>query len=233
MPAGWRDLPGGRRAARGAARRLGAPVVAEVFRPSFLDRRGGREKPSMKVPPAGAAGLESRPYGDLDSSGLSPAMTSSAEPDLFIYLDGELLATVTLDAVQDDYPWYSGALAEGPAMPRWRDFVDRYAEADLDFSYHPHHPDEGPYEETDLAGYVKALRELLDARVRGAPPPDGSGEDPWVEPWLGEPIERLEQYIDFLDWRRWRVVSASGAIVEGVSSPPDLRVESGRFTFRP
>lgn len=225
-------------AARSGYRQVTLTTFRDVpWNMPFYARLGFEELPRAEWNPALRAIVEDEAARGLDPGRRvvmvrSLAMTSR-EPHLFIYLDDQLLATVTFDGFQNEYPWYSGTLAAGPAMPRWREFVDRYAEADVEFDYHPHHPDEGPYEETDLAEYVKLLRELLDARKRGAPPPDGSDEDPWVQPWLAEPIERLEQYIAFLDWRRWRAVTADGSIVEGVPLPPKLHVEHGRFSYRP
>lgn len=163
---------------------------------------------------------------------------TEGEPDIDILLDGEALAHVLLDEMQDAFPWYDGTLVEGPALGRWREFVDVYHRADVELDYCPHHPDEGPYEETDLAKYVAVLTALHAARVAGRPVASDSGDDAgeldlWIAPWLDAPADRLREYIDFLDWRRWRAVYRDGTLVEGIALPPSLDFGSRRFAYRP
>ncbi|MFI6286743.1 hypothetical protein ACIBCM_18670 [Streptomyces sp. NPDC051018] len=151
--------------------------------------------------------------------------------DLFVYFDDELLVGVELDAVQDSFPWYGGTVVDGPALEGRRDFVEAFHAADLEFDYCPHHPDEGPYEETDLAGYVEALTRLHGAEDDDDD--DADQDDPWTAPWQAADPARLEGYLRFLDHRRWRVVNRSGEIVVGVPLPPGIDLQARRFSFRP
>src|SRR5688572_21997321 len=141
--------------------------------------------------------------------------------DILIFLDEELLAGIVLDPVQDSFPWYEGTISEGPALGAWRELVEIYNAAALEFDYCPHHPDEGPYEETDLSRYVELLTRLRDAGG-GAPKEEIDVDDPWLAPWLVKSREELERYLGFLDWRRWRAVTQDGQVVEGVPLPVDL-----------
>lgn len=87
---------------------------------------------------------------------------------------------------------------------------------------------------TELARYIEAMTALHAALVAGEAPPSGEDvDDGWVSPWLGEAPERLREYIDFVDPRRWRAVSCgTGEIVDSIASPPRLDLADGRFTFR-
>lgn len=44
--------------------------------------------------------------------------------DIDILFDGEVVARVLLDGVQDAFPRSEGTLIAGPAAPRWRAFID-------------------------------------------------------------------------------------------------------------
>lgn len=146
-----------------------------------------------------------------------------------IRIDGEVVASLELDAVQDSYPWHMASLVPGPALPKWRAFVDAYVLAGIEIDFCPGHPDEGPYEETDLAAYIAALRALLKD---GASTTDADEDDPWLDRWRGEDPSRLEEYIAFLDWRRWRASSRrTGQSVPGIPLPPALDIASARFGF--
>lgn len=147
--------------------------------------------------------------------------------DVLVYFGDELLVGVELDAVQDTFPWYGGTVVDGPALERWRDFVDIFHAADLEFDYCPHHPDEGPYGETDLARYVVALTRLDD------PEADVYQDDPWLAPWKAADPARVESYLQFLDYRRWRVVTRNGELVAGIPLPPSIDLRARRFLFRP
>ncbi|MGW1991325.1 hypothetical protein [Embleya sp. NPDC001921] len=149
------------------------------------------------------------------------------QADVLVYFDGELLAGIVLDDVQDTYPHYGGTIVDGPALALWREFVEIFHEADLEFDYCPHHPDEGRYQETDLALYVDVLRGL-----------QGSGEgtdrdDPWLAPWQGSDSAKVEEYLRFLDFRRWRAVTRNGETVMGIPLPPSMDLDTRRFHFRP
>lgn len=158
-------------------------------------------------------------------------MSAPNTPDIDIYFDDQLLAQIILDPIQDAFPWYTGTLIEGPAMPRWRDLVRAYHAAGLEFDYAPHHPDERPFEETDLAAYIADLVKLRAARAAGD---QVTGEDDdLLGSWQQAPIERLDEYISFLDWRRWRATNRAGQIIAGIPLPPSLDLASKRFNFRP
>jgi hypothetical protein len=152
-------------------------------------------------------------------------------PEIDILFDNQLLGQVLLDPIQDSYPWYSGTLLEGPALPHWRDFVDTFYHAELEFDYLPHHPEAGPYEETELAEYVEALRSLMDAIGNDLLEKDE--QNPWLTPWIAAPVERLQSYLNFLDWQRWQVIyHESGDPVESVGLPPALDFQTCQFSFR-
>jgi len=149
--------------------------------------------------------------------------------DLDILLDGELIVRIVLDPIQDSFPWYMGALVEGPALARHRAFVDAYCEADLEFDYCPHHPDEGSFEESELARYIAALSSLADPSA----PRTAESElcEHWLAPWVDADVAAISTYIAFLDWRRWRAVDCDGQIVVAIPLPPALDFKSGRFGF--
>ncbi|ADI09636.1 hypothetical protein SBI_06516 [Streptomyces bingchenggensis BCW-1] len=146
---------------------------------------------------------------------------------MLIYFDGELLAGIVLDDVQNSFPEYGGTVVDGPALPRWREFVEVFGSVDLEFDYCPHHPDEGPYESTDLAWYVNALAGLEGSH------PEADPDHPWLEPWKAADSACLERYLTFLDFRRWRAVTQNGEIVAGIPLPPSLDLRTRRFYFRP
>lgn len=149
------------------------------------------------------------------------------QADVLIYFDGDLLAGIVLDAVQDTFPYYGGTIADRPALTQWSRFVKEFHEADLEFDYCPHHPHEGPYEESDLAAYIKALSALKNFDE------DLDLDHPWLSPWKAVDPATLESYLRFLDFRRWRAVTKHGEIVEGISLPPSLDLQTRRFYFRP
>jgi hypothetical protein len=149
-----------------------------------------------------------------------------------LYFDGECLAGIVLDDVQETCPWYLGTIIEGPAMRDWREFVVALHAADLEFDYCPHHPEEGPYEETDLAEYVDTLTALRRDQLRGTSV-RSVGDEPWLVSLTTTDPEWLERYLQFLDFRRWRAVTLSGETVESIPLPPSLDLTSKRFAFRP
>lgn len=151
--------------------------------------------------------------------------------EILLLLDGEVLAEIDLDSIQDDFPWYEGTLIEGPSLPRWRDFVRAFHDAHIDRDYCPHHPDEGPFEDTDLAKYIHALTALRDARAADRVVPEDE-DDTWLAPWRSAPLERLEAYLGFLDWRRWSAVTHAGELIEEIPLPPSLDLDTKRFAFR-
>ncbi|MFI7274615.1 hypothetical protein [Streptomyces sp. NPDC049879] len=157
----------------------------------------------------------------------APELPGGQQADVLVYFDDELLAGVELDAVQDTFPWYGGTIVDGPALERWRGFVEMFHEADLEFDYCPHHPDEGPYEETDLARYAEALTKLEGLED------DMYEGDPWLAPWKAADPARVESYLRFLDHRRWRAVTRGGEIVAGIPLPPSIDLRTRRFSFRP
>lgn len=149
------------------------------------------------------------------------------EPDICFYIDDDLVATLHLDGVQNNFPWYEGVLQTAKGTERWRVFIDRYREADLELDYCPYHPDEMPYGDSELARYIAALEQLRTD-------PDRRHDEvveAWREPWRDAPREELEQYLRFLDWRRWRAVNREGAVVDSIALPPKLDLQSLRFGF--
>ena len=155
---------------------------------------------------------------------------TTGEPDITIYLDDQVIAYLLLDSLQDTFPWCCGTLVEGPALERWRGFVDAYHDADIEFDYCPHHPQEGAYEDTELAGYIEDLRAL--ARERPAADEVSSAQDHRLAPWIAAPPDRLSDYIAFLDHRRWRAINRDGDVVVGIALPPSLDFETRQFSFR-
>ncbi len=155
---------------------------------------------------------------------------ASISPDIDLFFDDQLVAQILLNPIQNAFPWYEGSLVEGPALARWRGFVRAYNDAEIEREYCPHHPDEGLFEETDLAAYVAALTELRDARASGRSTPDE--DDAWLAPWSDAPLERLDEYLGFISFQRWRAVTRVGAIVEGVPLPPSLDLDAMRFAYR-
>ena len=151
------------------------------------------------------------------------------ELDVRLYFDGELLAGITLDDVQDTYPWYRGTIIDGPALAQCRELVEAYHDVDLEFDYCPHHPDEGPYEDTDLAEYVDALTALHRTSQAADAGPD---DDAWLGPWRNAQPEQLERYLRFLDFRRWQAVTSSGENADEIPLPPNLDLVTRRFAFR-
>lgn len=143
--------------------------------------------------------------------------------------DDEHIATIVLNGLQDTYPWYVGRIVDGPAMSRWQDLVEVFAQADLEFDYCPHHPDEGPYDDTDLADYVAELAVYRQRRLSGERP-DG---DDRAQHWGRLDDERLAVLAEFVDFRRWKAVTVHGEIVEGVPLPPNLDLSTRRFAYRP
>jgi NAD(P)-dependent dehydrogenase (short-subunit alcohol dehydrogenase family) len=79
---------------------------------------------------------------------------------------------------------------------------------------------------TDDIEEVVAL--LVSAGEVGA----ADADDPWLAPWIDAEPARLQEYIAFLDWRRWQAVNRDGEIIAGVALPPCLDFESGRFVLR-
>jgi hypothetical protein len=148
------------------------------------------------------------------------------EPDILLYFDGACVAQLVLDDVQTEYPWYTCTIVEAPAMLDWREFAIALHSADLEFDYCPYHPDEGGYEDTDLAAYV----EFVKAVRRSAPPSDETG---WLEVLPSMDPGWLDRYLQFLDFRRWRAVNRSDEIVVGIPLPPSLDLTGGRFAYRP
>lgn len=146
---------------------------------------------------------------------------------MLVYFDGELLAGIVLDDVQNSHPEYGGTIVDGPTLARWRKFVDVFHEADLEFDYCPHHPDEGPYEDTDISRYVDALSGLAE----GTSAPDW--DHPWLAPWKGADAADVESYLRFLDFRLWLAITRSGEVVVGIALPPNMDLGTRRFYFRP
>jgi hypothetical protein len=145
--------------------------------------------------------------------------------DIALRFDDEHVASIVLDDVQDSYPWYTGRIVDGPTMPRWRDLVEVFSLADLELDYCPHHPHEGPYEDTDLATYVAEL--VAYQRDRRA------GNSVWTPDWDVLNDHRLAALVGFVDYRRWKAVNRAGEIIEGVPLPPGLDLQSRKFAFRP
>ncbi len=152
------------------------------------------------------------------------------EADVVFRFEGRAVAGLVLDPLQDSFPWYEGALVEGPALAAVRTFVDRYHAADLEFDFAPYHPDEGPYEETQLSEYAKAL-----STYRRERPPLAEDDDAhaWLLPWRDASDEELDRYLEFLDWRRWQAITRSGAIERGIALPPRLDLARKRYAYRP
>jgi hypothetical protein len=153
-----------------------------------------------------------------------------ASSDIDILFDGELIAGIVLDPIQDSFPWYTGTLVDGPALAKYRSFVDAYFEVDLEFDYCPHHPDEGPFDSSELARYIAALSSLVDPGTAGAIEPEL--REHWLARWIEADVAVVSAYIAFLDWRRWRAVDRDDQIVAAIPLPPALDVASGRFDFR-
>lgn len=145
--------------------------------------------------------------------------------DITLTFDDEHIASIVLDDVQDSYPWYKGRVVDGPAMPRWRDLVEVFGQADLEFDYCPHHPDEAPYEDSDLAAYASELAAYQRNRQ--------ASDSFWARHWDALDADRLAALVRFVDFRRWKAVNYAGEIVEGVPLPPQLDLQSRRFAFRP
>jgi len=161
-----------------------------------------------------------------------PKVTFVDDPHIEIHLDSEIVAEIRLDGVQDSFPWYEGTLTPCPELEPFRRFVDAYRAADLELDYCPHHPHEGPYEDTDLARYVAQLAALREQIAASAIDP-AAADDTWLAPWIGASLDELDAYLRFLDWRRWRAVTCDGTVIDGIPLPPRLDLEGGRFAYRP
>ena len=146
--------------------------------------------------------------------------------DIRLTFDGACLAGIVLDEFLD-YPVCTGTIVEQPAIAPWRGYVAALHAADLEFDYCPHHQDEGPYEDTDLAAYVDAMTALRDRLAAGGPVAEPGWPVPSRDP------DWLTTYLGFLDHTRWRAASPGATIIVGVPLPPSLDLETKRFAFRP
>lgn len=142
-----------------------------------------------------------------------------------LLFDDEHIASIVLHDVQDSFPWYTGRIVDGPTMFRWRDLVKVFGLSDLEYDYCPHHPEEGPYEDSDLATYVAELVAYQGDRR--------ACDSTWTPDWEALDDCRLAALVGFVDYRRWKAVNRAGEIVEGVPLPPALDLESRKFAFRP
>ncbi|WP_126638907.1 hypothetical protein [Embleya hyalina] len=149
------------------------------------------------------------------------------DAEVLVYFDGVLIAGIVLDDVQDSYPHYLGTIVDGPGLGPLRTFVERFAEADPEFDYCPHHPHEGPYEESDTARYVEALSAI------GADCANVDWDDPWLAPWRGADESTLRSYLRFLDFRLWRATNRAGELLTSIALPVSLDLESRRFVYNP
>lgn len=167
---------------------------------------------------------------DLEAIRREALESGPPEADLVFRFEGRAVAGLVLDAVQDAFPWYEGSLLEGPALPDLREFLERYRAAELEFDFAPYHPDEQPYEETELCAYVKALADYRRQRTALV---EGSDSYAWLLPWREAADAELDRYLEFLDWRRWQAVYRTGSHERGIGLPPDLDLTTRRYAYRP
>jgi predicted NAD-dependent protein-ADP-ribosyltransferase YbiA (DUF1768 family) len=152
------------------------------------------------------------------------------EADIVFRFEGRAVAGLVLDPVQNGFPWYEGSLIEGPAYAHLQAFLAHYRAADIERDFAAYHPDEGPYEETDLFAYAQVIATHREHR---SPLTDDEHVFAWLAPWRDAADTELDRYLEFLDWRRWQAVGRSGAIERGIALPPSLDFATKRYAYRP